>query len=230
MGHVWLFMHHGMVIVCKVFVASVYSANRGFSKYRHVDQLIPAFDIPHNYMQSGVLRTCRTILEEATPVSLAHIHISMHVTSHGSEFLLRYLQRLLVYMRRTEGTYLSKLTYTCFSTSIGSTRLLSEVINRANIRIGYLVLLANPSVAHVDAIEHFTADLDSLEHKPARVEWLPRWVRSHSSRVDSSSMMDFNEAVKRWLTDVTTTKTTNSEARLPLLRDSLTKYFDQSSD
>lgn len=199
-----------------------------FARFNHEQHLSYAYELPHNHVQSGILRTCRTVMREASPVSLAHMHISMHLSSHNSDFSLRCLKRLLAYMRQPGGAYLSRLTYTCFTLTAETMRLLSQITNRRNISIGYLVLITSSSVNHPDAAKLFVATLDSLEHKPARVEWLYRYTRLPDEY--NNDRKEFNEAARKWLVQLAKIKVTDCNAALPLLQDLLPQYFDQSSD
>ncbi|KEQ62461.1 uncharacterized protein M437DRAFT_66332 [Aureobasidium melanogenum CBS 110374] len=199
-----------------------------FARFNHEQHLSYAFELPHNHVQSGILRTCRTVMREASPVSLAHMHISMHLSSHDSDFSLRCLKRLLAYMRQPGGAYLSRLTYTCYTLTAETMRLLIQITNRGNISIGYLVLITSSSVNHPDAAKLFVATLDSLEHKPARVEWLYRYTRLPDEY--NNDRKEFNEAARKWLVQSAKIKVTDCNAALPLLQDLLPQYFDQSSD
>ncbi|KAH0026815.1 hypothetical protein KCU78_g4224, partial [Aureobasidium melanogenum] len=190
---------------------------------REVD-LFYAFDIPHNSMQPSILRTCSTILKEASPVAMAHLHVSISSSFSFST----YLEQLLACMRQPEDSYLSKLTYRCYVTSAYENDLMIRNFKQIRFSIGHLVLYDFASSTAPYNIEHFVTILDSLKHKPARVEWLGASARvqyRHEIR-----RVEFNEAARKWLVQLAMIKTADCNARLPRLREFLPQYFDKSSN
>jgi hypothetical protein len=189
-----------------------------------------AFDIIGSSTHPGILQTCNTTLEEALPISLGCLHISL-CWPHG--YVERALVSLLANMRQPKGAYVSTFTckyYTTFSADGGNLRCFSQLINRTGIRIGHLFLCEITESAYLDIGKHLIATLDRLDHKPASVERTPLTTSATRPSRYGSKRVEFNEAAGRWLARLATVKAADPNARLPLLRDFLPQYFEGSSD
>ncbi|KAH0154050.1 hypothetical protein KCU67_g9216, partial [Aureobasidium melanogenum] len=200
------------------------------ASYNYIEGYVQVLQIMDAYAHSGILRTCRMILEEAMPISLANMHITIGSSSccdFGS-LISKTLQTLFSNMCQPQGGFVSTITYTYFGTLSGHMAFLAQCINPTGIKIGHLVLHETTSTLDHEVIKHFIANLDSLKHKPSRVEWLHRYT--HVSYRYEKCRTEFNEAAQRWLVQLATTKAADCNARLPLLQDFLPQYFDKSSD
>jgi hypothetical protein len=186
-----------------------------------------AFDIIDRPRHSGIMQTCKTTLKEALPISLACLHISLFCPH---DYVERALVSLLANMRQPRGAFLS--TFTCryyeTSTDDGGERCFSQLINGTGIRIGRLILCEITESAYLDIGKLFIATLDRLDHKPASVEWTPLSDTAPTSYQYESQRCEFNEATGRWLANLATVKAAGPTARLPLLRDFLPQYLEES--
>jgi hypothetical protein len=187
------------------------------------------FAISGSYTHSGILQTCNTALVEALPIALACMHISVSLPLHYEE---RALELFLKNMRQPKGAYVS--TFTCRYYDIPSVddddrRCLSQLINRTGIRVGHLILCEVTESAYLEIGKIFIATLDRHDHKPASVEWTPLVTPAPPSYQYESQRIEFNEAAGRWLAKLATVKAADPNASLPLLRDFLPQYFEESS-
>lgn len=194
-----------------------------YAEYEAVKDMHSAFQLPGYFACPGILQTCSTILNEALPVSLASMHISITCRYMAVGRRSRELKLLLTSIRHPTGACLSVFTYTYCGPSNGGRadmRNFSQLINRAGIRIGHLILCVVPPGVYSDVARQLIAILDDLDHKPAKVEWLTDSSRHENRRVE------FNEAAARWLAKLHEAKATNTNARMPLLRDSFPRLSD----
>jgi hypothetical protein len=83
--------------------------------------------------------------------------------------------------------------------------------------------------AYFDIGKRFIATLDRLEHKPASVVWTPRSSAVPTSSQYERQRCEFNKAAGIWLAELAKVKAAGRDARLPLLRDFLPQYFEESS-
>ncbi|KAG9527657.1 hypothetical protein KCU93_g4989, partial [Aureobasidium melanogenum] len=200
------------------------------ASYNYIKGHVQALQMVGAYAHSGILRTCRTILEEAMPISLANMHITIDSSScyDFGRLISNTLQTLFPKMCQPQGGFVSTITYVYFGSLGGHIAFLAQCINSTSIKIGHLVLHEITGTLDHEVIKHFIANLDSLKHKPSRVEWLHRYT--HVSYRYEKCRTEFNEAAQRWLVQLATTKAADCNARLPLLQDFLPQYFDKSSD
>jgi hypothetical protein len=198
--------------------------------HESVEGMSVGFGISDNYTHSGILQTCNTVLIEALPVSLASMHINISWSPNDTE---RALGLLLKSMRQPKGARVSTLTcryYNISSADGDDLRCLSHFINRAGIRVGHLILYEITESAYLDIGKLFIATLDRLDHKPASVEWTTLTTSATTSYQYESRITEFNEAAGRWLAKLAKVKAADLNARLPLLRDFLPQYFEESAD
>jgi hypothetical protein len=198
-------------------------------RYESVEGLSMVFGISGNYTHSGILQTCNTVLSEALPISLASMHISLF---SPYDYVQRALKVFLANMHQRKGAYLSNFTCKYYKTSSDDERHLgrfSELINRTGIKIGHLVLCDITNSAYFDIGKRFIATLDRLEHKPASVVWTPRSSAVPTSSQYERQRCEFNKAAGIWLAELAKVKAAGRDARLPLLRDFLPQYFEESS-
>ena len=189
-----------------------------------VKDMYTAFQLSGCFARPGILQTCNTILNEALPVSLASMHISITCFFMAVEHTLKKLKFLLTYMRQPTGAFVSGLTYTYHGERYGSgddMRDLSQIINRAGLRVGHLILCVDSHRAYQDLTRQLIAILDHLDHKPTKVEWV-----TDSSPQYENHRVEFNGAAANWLAKLHEAKATNTNARMPLLRDSFPRLFD----
>jgi hypothetical protein len=201
------------------------------SEHVAVEDMFFAFDLSGNYTHSGILQTCSTTLKEAASVSIACMHISIDYSSASVERLSRALQVLLVYMRQPKEAYLSVFTCT-YHDDPGDgdgMKQFSQMVNGLGIRIGHLVLCAVTSSLYPEIGQYFVSTLDRLIHKPAKVERAPLCGTSTTLYRFNSQRIEFNEAARKWLENLAKVKTSDPTARLPLLRDSLPHFFEESA-
>ena len=97
----------------------------------------------------------------------------------------------------------------------------SQIINRAGLRVGHLILCVDSHRAYQDLTRQLIAILDHLDHKPTKVEWV-----TDSSPQYENHRVEFNGAAANWLAKLHEAKATNTNARKPLLRDSFPRLFD----
>jgi hypothetical protein len=187
-----------------------------------------AFGLSDNYTHSGILQTCNTIFKETMPVALACMHISITYYISDHERLSRTLKVLLASMRQPQGAYLSVLTCMIYLSQSNDTDDIGRLINRTGIRIGCLVLCTVTKSAYLGLGKYFVTALDRLDHKPAKVEW----THLHASRSDHYEIQrrEFNKAAEIWHAKLAKVKAADLNARLPLLRDFLPQYFEESAD
>jgi hypothetical protein len=196
--------------------------------YSPVRNMHFVFRLSGNPTRSGVLQTCNTIINEALPISLACIHISIVCYEISTVYLTRALELFLTYMRQPKGAYFSVFTCTYYRTLPGNrddVGNFSEVINGAGLRTGCLILQGNTSMTNrnIGIGKYFAANLDRLENKPAKVEWTQSAGRI--SPQYETERCKFNEAAKKWLAQLAKVKA-DPNARMPLLRDFLPQFFE----
>jgi hypothetical protein len=192
-----------------------------------------AFDLSSNYTRSGILQTCSTVLKEASTISLACMHIRFDYSCRPDRRLSKALQLLLAYMHQPKGAYLSVLTCTYYTTHSeyghGMSEL-SQLVNGPGIRIGHLILCEPRSSVVPGTSQNFVLALDSLHHKPTKVEWTIFCGTGASSEEGyESQRIEFNEAAEEWLAKLAGIEASDPTARLPLLRDSLPQFFEESA-
>jgi hypothetical protein len=201
-------------------------------EYASVTHMIQAFEFSGNSVLSGILQTCSTVLIEALPISLSCMQLSITYSADSIERLTSALQLLLAYIRQPKGAYLSvfRCTYYQPRSDIGDDiRHLSQLINGLSIRFDHLILCELASTGQPDIGKHFVLTVDSLHHKPAKVEWVPFIGTGTPSDRHYSQRMEFNEAAGKWLAKLAKVKASDPAARLPLLRDSLPHFFEESA-
>jgi hypothetical protein len=200
-------------------------------EYAHTEDIFHAFELSGNSARSGILQTCNAVLKEASSISLACMHISISYTSRSIKRRSRALQVLLAYMHQPKGAYSSAFTCTYHDSPGGGDDMkrFSQMVNGLGIRLGHLVLCAVTS-SHCPGIgQYFVSTLDSLIHKPARVEWALLSGTGTTSYRFNSQRTEFNEAAEKWLAKLPKVKASDFTAHLPLLRDSLPHFFEESA-
>jgi hypothetical protein len=200
-------------------------------EYAHTEDIFHAFELSGNSARSSILRTCNAVLKEASPISLACMHISISYTSRSIKRRSRALQVLLAYMHQPKGAYSSAFTCTYHDSPGGGDDMkrFSQMVNGLGIRLGHLVLCAVTS-SHCPGIgQYFVSTLDSLIHKPAKVEWALLSGTGTTSYRFNSQRTEFNEAAEKWLAKLPKVKAFDSTAHLPLLRDPLPHFFEESA-
>ncbi|KEQ69612.1 hypothetical protein M436DRAFT_56018 [Aureobasidium namibiae CBS 147.97] len=194
-----------------------------YAEYEAVKDMFSAFHISGYPTRPALLQTCSTILNEALHPSLASMHISITCYHMAVERRFRELKLLLTSIRYPTEACLSVFTYNYCGDIYGSDddiRDFSQLINRAGLRVGHLILCVVPHRGYQNLARQLIAILDDLDHKPAKVEWV-----TDSSPQYENHRVEFNGAAARWLVKLHEAKATSTNARLPLLRDSFPRLF-----
>ncbi|KAG9676297.1 hypothetical protein KCU99_g9006, partial [Aureobasidium melanogenum] len=188
-------------------------------KYKEELGWYPTWYLTRDRIHLSVLQTSRTILEEAAPISLAHIHICTDSFFDICELHQRSLETFLMVLARRRGPSLPKLTYTCYGydwePDANHARHLLQSINGFDIRIECF------------EIQEFWSTPPQPE--ALTVVWITG-LNPPMSRFFEKQRTEFNEAAQLWLAKLVNAKAADANARLPLFRDFLPQYFDQSSD
>lgn len=191
--------------------------------------MFSSFEISGYFARPGILQTCNTVLNEALPVLLASMHINMTCYYMDMERRLGGLKLLLTYMRQPTGAYLSVFTGTYHDKPYDGghgIRDFGQLMNRANIRVGHLILCVDPDGAYRHFVRRLIATLEHLDHKPMKLEWT--CLSRRTSHKYANQRAEFNAAAGGWLAELAKVKAPN--ARLPLLRDFLPQFFKNTSD
>lgn len=190
-------------------------------------------------MHTNIMQTCRTTLDEISPILLNYTHFSIFGGYNLHNYYPKPLRLLLSSLHQLDSSFLPKLTfyirdlykltdekeaerdYDCHKWSF------AHLVNQQNIRIGCLEIV--PVMDSFKTGSTFTRNLvrmlESLEQKPASIRLVTSsWLSFRYGNTPDN----FNEAARRWLEKLAKTKAEKKGSRLPLLRDYLPQYFDGS--
>lgn len=158
-------------------------------------------------------------------IFLFHHYINVTLVSNALE----------VFLARThqpKGVYLSVVTFLKYKSvwkDEADAKHFSQIVNEAGIRIGHLILCEATYGDYPNIGKYFVEAMEHLKHKPAKIEWT--YYSTEEAYGYERQRVEFSAAAERWLAQLAKIKKNDpSDARVPLLRDFLPQFFENTTE